>query len=58
MTARTAPDRVALTDILKLVKVDAKIARRRLRTAKVHKTVDGWIFKSAKVAQIKQIVKG
>lgn len=51
-------DKITLSAIAKSLKVSAKVARRRVRTAQVRKPKDGWVFPAAKRAEISKIVRG
>jgi hypothetical protein len=49
---------ITVSQIAKSLRVPAKVARRRLRTAEVRRPKDGWVFPVAKKAQIVKIVRG
>jgi hypothetical protein len=49
---------VTLAEIAKTLKINAKVARRRLRSAEVRRPKDGWVFPSSKRGEIVKIVKG
>jgi hypothetical protein len=56
MTTKTKT--FTLTEVAKKLKIDPKIARRRIRDAGLHKREEGWIFPAAKRTHVVKIVKG
>jgi hypothetical protein len=55
---KPAATKITLSEIAKALKVDAKIARRRMRNSGTKKPAAGWVFPIGRKAEIAKIVKG
>ena len=49
---------ITVAEIAKSLKTDPKVARARLRSAKVKKPKEGWTFPAARKAEISKVIKG